>query len=213
MPVGPPIPVLDHQILTLSLSGYRPGSSPDRVNICTGMSLPMLTGCHLPYKDQIERREAAQLKKRAGVVPATRPTTPIWHSYIPHEPANFDRNSRAQFAKSPTAQPSGAARSSRRGRRAIGRGRRARRGGCRLVTLSPSFMPRLLTRVPPLLSDLVPCDTGRRRCRRDIRRCRRQGRSGHRRRCRGRRGCRRRWWFLAACGDECQSGRDHQRFS
>ena len=70
----------------------------------------------------------------------------------------------------------GAARSSRRGRR-------ARRGGCRVVTLSPSFMPpsafmppfmpRLLTRVPPLLSDLVSCDTGRRRCRRDIRRCRR----------------------------------------
>ena len=206
MPVGPPIPVLDHQILTLSLSGYRPGSSPDRVNICTGMSLPMLTGCHLPYKDQIERREAAQLRKRAGVVPATRPTTPIWRSYIPHEPAHFDRNSRAQFAKSPLAL--GAARSSRRGR-----GRDARRGGCRVVTLSPSFMPRLLTRVPPLLSDLVPCNTGRRRFRRDIRRCWRQGRSGYRRRCRGRWGCRRRWWFLAACGNECQRGRDHQRVS
>ena len=33
------------------------------------------------YKNQIERRAAAQLKKRAGVVPATRLTTPIWHSH------------------------------------------------------------------------------------------------------------------------------------
>ena len=83
-----------------------------------------------------------------------------------------------------------AARSSRRGRRAHRcRSRRARRGGRRLVTLSPSFMPRLLTRVPPLLSDLVPCDTARRRFRSgdrliDIsaRRHRRRCRSGHRRR-------------------------------
>ena len=33
------------------------------------------------------------------------------------------------------------------------------------MPLSPAFMPRLLTRVPPLLSDLVPCNTARRRCR------------------------------------------------
>ena len=40
--------------------------------------------CRLPalYKNQIERRAAAQLRKRAGVVPATRSTTPIWRSYI-----------------------------------------------------------------------------------------------------------------------------------
>jgi len=130
---------------------------------------------------------------------------------IPPEPANFDRSPPARFAKSPLARP-GAARSLRRGRR-------ARRGGRRVVTLSPSFvppfmslmppfMPRLLTRVPPLLSDLVPCDTGRRRFRHDIRRCRRQRRLGHWGRCRGSRR-----WFLAACGDERQSSRDHQRFS
>ena len=172
------------------------------------------------YKNQIERRAAAQLKKRAGVVPATRSTTPIWHSYVPHEPANFDRSSRAQFAKSPFAR-SGAACSSRRGRGARRRWR-ARRYRCRVVTLRPSFMPpfmsfmppfmpRLLTRVPPLLSDLVSCDRGRRRRRRDIRHFWRQCWSGHRRRFRG--SGRRRRWFLAACGDERQSGRDHQRFS
>ena len=152
-------------------------------------------------------------EKRAGVVPATRSTTPIWHSYVPHEPANFDRSSRAQFAKSPFAR-SGAACSSRRGRGARRRWR-ARRGGCRVVTLRPSFMPpfmpRLLTRVPPLLSDLVSCDRGRRRGRRDIRHFWRQYRSGHWRRCGG--SGRRRRWFLTACGDERHSGRDHQRFS
>ena len=164
-------------------------------------------------QNQIERRAAAQLRKRAGVVPATRSTTPIWRSYIPHEPVNFDRSSRAQFAKSPFAR-SGATRLLRRGRGARRRWR-ARRGGCRVVTLSPSFippfmsfmppfMPCLLTRVPPLLSDLVSCDRGRR----DIRHFWRQCWSGHRRRCRG---SRRR--FLAACGNERQSGHDHQRFS
>ena len=164
-------------------------------------------------QNQIERREAAQLRKRAGVVPATRSTTPIWHSYVPHEPANFDRSSRAQFAKSPFAR-SGATRLLRRGRGARRRWR-ARRGGCRVVTLRPSFvppfMPRLLTRVPPLLSDLVSCDRGRRRCRRNIRHFWRQCRSGYWRRCRG--SGRRRRWFLAACGDERHSGRNNQRLS
>ena len=31
------------------------------------------------------------------------------------------------------------------------------------MSFMPPFMPRLLTRVPPLLSDLVSCDRGRRR--------------------------------------------------
>ena len=48
------------------------GPFPLRVDLCR---FPVL------YKNQIERRKAAQLKKRAGVVPATRLTTPIWHSY------------------------------------------------------------------------------------------------------------------------------------
>jgi len=129
---------------------------------------------------------------------------------VAHEPANFDRSSPVQFAKPPPAFVG-----------LLRRGWRARRGGCRLVALGPSFMPPFLpfmppflprapTLVPPLLSDLVPCDTGRRRCRLDIRRCRRRCRSGHRRRCRGRWG---RWRGLAACGDKRQSGRNHQRFS
>jgi hypothetical protein len=82
------------------------------------------------------------------------------------------------------------------------------------VTLSPSFMPHLLTLVPPLLSDLVPCDTARRRCRRGHRLHVRRLRL-HRRWCRS--GHRRRWWrrrwACAACGDERQTGRDHQRFT
>ena len=169
--------------------------------------------------------------RSSGVRPLNSRREPVWCPprgsrrrsgivTIAHEPANLDRSSRAQFAKSPFAR-SGAACSSRRGRGARRRWR-ARRYRCRVVTLRPSFMPpfmsfmppfmpRLLTRVPPLLSDLVSCDRGRHRRRRDIRHFWRQCWSGHRRRCRG--SGRRRRWFLAACGDERQSGRDHQRFS
>ncbi len=194
-----------------------------------GCTHPMLYVYHLLYKSQIERREAAQLKERAVVVPATRSTTPIWRIDYTTSTGRFRpkftstirlkpeadattpaQETRAVFSVRSTAGP-GTARSSRRGwcaRRC--RRRHARRGGCHVVTLGPSFMPRLLTRVPPFLSYMVSCDMGGRRCRLDIWRFRRQCRSGHWRRCRGNR--RRRRWALAACGDERQSGRDHQRY-
>jgi hypothetical protein len=161
---------------------------------------------------------------------AAREADLAWSSYHMNR-RDFDRSSRAQFAKDRSQTHDTWARnrvgfsarsaadlratcSSRRGRRRAHRCgcRGARRGGCRLVALSPSFMPDLLTRMPPRLSDLVSCDTGRPCCRFDIRRCdirlcRRRWRSGHRRR-RGSRG-----WARGACGDERQSRRDHQRFS
>ena len=110
-------------------------------------------------QNQIERRDAAQLKERAGVVP---PRGPRRRSGVVsyHMNRRISTEVHEHNLLNRSARP-GAARSSEAGRARRCRGRRARRGGCRLVTLSPSFMPRLLTRMPPLLSDLVPCDTGR----------------------------------------------------
>ena len=113
--------------------------------------------------------------------------------------------------------PSGAARSARRGRR-------ARRDGCRVVTLSPSFMPPVhvvhaaVHAAPPDARAAAPFGRGAvltvGRPRRDIRRLRRQCRSGHRQRFRGAGGTggsRRR--ALAACRNDHQSGRNHQWIS